>query len=105
MAECVLDGGRLSAVARRRLRDAQSASISPAVSSPAALINETLSQPASGRSSPRRNGTPAADQAIETLNQFTPLVETSAVHFGSVRQLEQVTRRSVKARLSRGQVC
>lgn len=45
------------------------------------------------------------DQAIETSNQFTALAETSAVHFSSTKQLEQVGQQSAKVKLSRGQKC
>jgi len=44
-------------------------------------------------------------ESVNTSNQFSPFVEASAVNFSSSREVEQLTARSVKVRLSRGQKC
>ena len=46
----------------------------------------------------------AGKDGLETANQFSTLVQASAVDFSSTREVEQLTEGSVKIRLSRGQV-
>ena len=122
----ITDGGKLSAVARRRLlREAYS------------NANSGISAPTSGAASPASASSSAptplpvteeiehrsrsASDAIENLrsienelsedsaatqNQFTPLVEASAVKFNlPSREIEKVGDTALKIRLNRGQVC
>ncbi|KIY03232.1 uncharacterized protein Z520_01699 [Fonsecaea multimorphosa CBS 102226] len=99
------NGGRLSAVARRRLlRDVQDAASSPGQVTPPPVSKAGLSE-APPLDQVVDNGSLSEDEGIRTPNQFATLVEASAVHFSSTREIEQLTDRSVKIKLSRGQKC
>lgn len=114
------DGGRLSAVARRRLlRDAQdgpgnrvgldagdlsatSGASSPApVPSPAVEGRQALIPAASEQHFPKPDEN---EDFVTSQNQFTPLVEAAAVKFTPTREIEPVGRTALKVRLERGQV-
>ncbi|OAP65485.1 hypothetical protein AYL99_01457 [Fonsecaea erecta] len=99
------NGGRLSAVARRRLlRDVQEAASSPSQVTPSPVSKASLSE-APSIDQPVGNANSSEDEGIQTPNPFATLVEASAVHFSSTREIEQLTDRSVKIKLSRGQKC
>ncbi|KIV96317.1 hypothetical protein PV10_00199 [Exophiala mesophila] len=101
------DGARLSAVARRRLRDAKSASTTPPVAVSGSSSEKGLTPPAStsGRTTPKRKAEELADDGPRIENQFTPLVDVAAVNFSSTREVEQVGEASVRIRLSKSQKC
>ena len=117
----MIDGGRLSAVARRRLlREAQDGHSSRGGSETGGSnVTSGTSTPAAPRTPPKVKETKATvsveplqelpgsneDGArITSQNQFTPLVEAAAVKFHSTREIEQVGCRALKVRLERGQV-
>ncbi|OAG38790.1 hypothetical protein AYO21_06985 [Fonsecaea monophora] len=99
------NGGKLSAVARRRLlRDVQeTASISREVA-PAPASKSNLSEAAS-IVPPVESASSSENEGTQSSNQFATLVEASAVQFSSTREIEQLTERSVKIKLSRRQKC
>ncbi|KIW27886.1 uncharacterized protein PV07_07584 [Cladophialophora immunda] len=99
------NGGRLSAVARRRLlRDVQEAVPSRSQVTPVPVPESSRSEAASNEQD-GDDGSLSEDEKIQTPNQFATLAEASAVHFSSTREIEQLTDRSVKIKLSRGQKC
>ncbi|KAK5318585.1 Polynucleotide 5'-hydroxyl-kinase grc3 [Exophiala xenobiotica] len=101
------NGERLSAVARqRRLREARSAASTPPVPSPTPtpVVQNVLPEPASQPDADEDNDKDDSDP-IATSNQFSTLVEASAVNFSSSREVENVDDTTIKVRLSRGQKC
>ncbi|EXJ88844.1 hypothetical protein A1O3_01908 [Capronia epimyces CBS 606.96] len=100
------NGERLSAVARRRrLRDAQLAAPTAPAPAPASADDAQLTRPVSGRSSPQVSEPVTEVRSVGTSNQFSALVDASAVHFSSSKEVDQLSETSVKIRLSRGQNC
>lgn len=104
-----LDGQRLSAVARRRfLRDGfstASAGSTPEATSPALPTGIGLNGEAFPQQSRRGETNSPSENGVEIANQFSTLVQASAVAFSPSREVEELTRGTVRIRLSRGQVC
>jgi hypothetical protein len=92
------------------LREARSttstSTLSPAVISPAPIVEDALIQPVSETILPKQDdGQPETETEIETSNQFATLVDAAAVRFSSTREVDNLSKTAVKIRLSRGQVC
>ncbi|KAK5061089.1 hypothetical protein LTR84_007631 [Exophiala bonariae] len=102
------NGTRLSAVARRRLQQVRSGSSTPVGPSAAPELEKSQTQSPSrdltSNSLQKTDDVKPTEEAI-SQNQFTPLVEASAVHFSSTREIEQVNKASIKIKLSRSQKC
>lgn len=99
------DGERLSAVARqRRLREARSAAATLPGPSPTPVVQNVLPDPASQPNLSDEGSDKDSRDQIATSNQFSTLVEASAVNFSSSREVENVDETTIKVRLSRGQV-
>ncbi|KIW89473.1 uncharacterized protein Z519_09629 [Cladophialophora bantiana CBS 173.52] len=103
----IANGGRLSAVARRRLlREVQSTASSPSPATVAPIPEANLSETTcTSKDQEVESDGSSADEGLQSPNQFATLVDASAVHFSSSREIEQLTDRSVKIKLSRGQKC
>jgi len=100
------NGERLSAVARqRRLREARSAASTPPAPSPTPVVRNVLPDPASQPNLSDEGSDKDGSDQIATSNQFSTLVEASAVDFSSSREVENVDQTTIKVRLSRGQKC
>jgi hypothetical protein len=70
---------------------------------PTPVAQNVLPEPASQPDADEGNGKDDSDP-IATSNQFSTLVEASAVNFSSSREVENVDDTTIKVRLSRGQV-
>ncbi|KIW69113.1 hypothetical protein PV04_05008 [Phialophora macrospora] len=100
------NGHRLSAVARRRLlREGVSDGSAPSGLVPVEAADAELTEVTAKADSTKIDENLSKIDGIETANQFSTLVEASAVEFSSSREVEQLPRDSIKIRLSRGQKC
>ena len=87
------------------MQDAAAAELTPFVPLPASAAKAELKKAIPTEDSISDDESPSEDGGLDTANQFSTLVEASAVEFSSSREVEQLSRGSVKIRLSRGQVC
>ena len=102
----LLNGHKLSAVARRRLLQGtgSTASSSTTPSSPEATAEAKITESNLQKSPANNRDEESEGDEIGTANQFSTLVEASVVDFTPSREVEQLARGSVRIRLSRGQV-
>ncbi|OCT53086.1 hypothetical protein CLCR_09758 [Cladophialophora carrionii] len=100
------NGHRLSAVARRRLlQTSVSAGSKSSRLSPAEPVDAEQKGVTAKADSTKHDDSTSQDDGIEVANQFSTLVEASAVGFSSSREVEQLPGNSFRIRLSRGQKC
>jgi hypothetical protein len=104
VVDLVVDGQKLSAVARRRLQQNGAPAQNLGGRAAAPELGGSLKGTPVSKDDLNASDTGREHTELEDDNQFSTLVEASAVSFSASREVEELSRGSMRIRLSSGQV-